>query len=158
MNSRTKILAAAGGVLLTLGAIAPAYADDAVPATKNVGWVLAAGSTTAAPFAGGPQSLYTGQCGTGIIQADVYRYATDQQKQLVDSLVTAGVLDNYADSSVFLSVTWSKQTPCAAPTPTEQPTPAPAPAPVQAATAPAPVVARIAAPAAPVPTTARFTG
>lgn len=164
MFKRAGLAATAGLVLVLTAGVGTALADSG-PTTKEVDWVLAPGSTTASPFAGGEQHLYTGQCGNGIIQKDVYRYGTEQQKQLVDSLIAAGVLDHYADSPVFLSVTWEQQTPCVVttpaptpvPTPVQQPTP-PAPAPAPAPVPSAPRAAAPAAPAAPVVTHASFTG
>jgi hypothetical protein len=78
-------------------------------ATINVSWLVPTGGTEAAPFAGGAQTLYTDQCGYGgnLIQNDLYHYGTPSAIQLVNSLKASGTLDNYADTPVFISATWS---------------------------------------------------
>lgn len=99
---------------------APSLQVVTPPATITVHWVLASGSTENAPFAGGAQIPYTGQCGTATIQNDIWKYDVGDHRTLADQIIASGSLDNYADSSIFISVTWTTETACPPPPPVQQ--------------------------------------
>lgn len=95
-------------------AVAPAFATD--PGTRTVPWLVTSGSFD--NRFGTPQTLYTGslECGTGLLQVDVYDTSTPEHAALVQALIDGGTLTSGQDTPVYLSNQDVELTPCATPT------------------------------------------
>lgn len=105
---------AATGLALGFAAVTPALATDTD--TRTVAWLVTSGSFD--NRFGTPQTLYTGslECGTGLLQVDVYDTSTPEHAALVQSLINGGTLTSGQDTPVYLSNQDVELTPCTTPT------------------------------------------
>jgi hypothetical protein len=106
-------LVAAGITFGTLAVAQSARADDG---TRTVAWLVTSGSFD--NRFGTPQTLYAGslECGTGLLQVDVYDTSTPEHAALVQALIDGGTLTSGQDTPVYLSNQDVELTPCATPT------------------------------------------